>query len=208
MKIIPALSIPFYEFECKDQAMLDKVTEEVAHLPFDDNDPPPSTRPYFHPDLFVWFADCVEEVRKLYYKDTINLIISTGFATRIKRMQKARLHHHINSIISGIFYINSTESSKTKFIMPNPYYFVEHQKVLHISKNSTDIIDQFYDPLVTTIFPNRGRLVLFPSYIDHETLTHTENFYRHIISFNTMASGVISEKSTIRLDLQTKPYLI
>lgn len=206
MNIINTMAVPFYEFELQDLQLLDYVRHEVSLLPFNDEDPPPSTRTYYNKPLFDWFTDCLEQVRQIYYKDSIRLVVANGFATRMKRMQKARMHYHINSIISGVFYLTTAESSKTRFLTPNPYYFVEHQRVLQVSNNQTDVVDVRYNALSTTLDPVAGKLILFPSSIDHETLTHTESFYRYIISFNSMATGTISNKNTLKLDLQTSPH--
>lgn len=207
MNTIQTLSVPFYEFECPHTELIEKVCEEVRALPFNDEDPPPSTRTYYNAELFDWFTACLEEVRKIYYKDSIKLTISNGFATRMKRLHKARMHFHINSIVSGVFYLTSAETSKTKFQLPNPYYFAEHQKVLSLSNNKHDVIDTGYNALTTLLAPVKGKLVLFPSSIEHETLTHNEPFYRYIISFNTMATGVVSEKNTLRLEIETKKHI-
>ncbi len=212
MDIIEALPVPFYQFQCLDETLLDIVQTEVSSLDFNDEDPPPSTRDYYNKELFQWFEDCLLEVKKIYYKESLNLTISNGFATRMKKMQKARLHYHINSIVSGVFYLTTSTSSKTRFFLPTPWYFPEHANILSISNNtnksSQDISDKFYNAITTYITPVRGKLVLFPSNIDHDTVTHTENFTRYIISFNTMVSGILSSKNTTKLQIDTIPHII
>ena len=81
-------------------------------------------------------------------------------------------HAHPNSSISGVYYIRANEyAGPLEFISPNPHeYFFKSEE----SKND------FYH-----LYPQKGLLVLFPSYLFHRTIASThKNVIRTSFVFN------------------------
>ena len=70
MKILNSLSIPFYEFHC-DPNLLDEIKVRVENLNYitDENKEAEFSKNYFYYEpLINWFDECLEQVRKIYYK--------------------------------------------------------------------------------------------------------------------------------------------
>ena len=200
MKIRESLPIPFYEFEC-DTTLIDQAYSEVSQLDFQDC----MALNYYNQDLISWFESCVGQVQDIYFHDGIDLTINECWATKVKRMQHLDFHFHMNSILSGVLYLSDGVAGKTRFRIPNPYYSAEHAHVMTLSKSSKE--DSFFNiwaqAIQFDIQPKKGTLIIFPSSIEHKTMTHTENFVRHSISFNTFPSGIISGDRTKQLNIKT-----
>jgi hypothetical protein len=93
-------------------------------------------------------------------------------------------HHHVNSIITGVFYftdnpapidvhVNRNVISSPLKMFPNHYNeFNSHKNTLNIRK---------------------GDLILFPSYLEHSTQVTTSIVNRISLSFNTWVSGEIGQ---------------
>ena len=94
-------------------------------------------------------------------------------------------HCHPGSIISGAFYIKVPEDSESPFILLK-------------SRESTDygFGEAFEDPnsvenVNTILIPSEeGKLILFPSYLEHEVPPNQSNDHRISISFNTAVAQV------------------
>jgi uncharacterized protein (TIGR02466 family) len=108
--------------------------------------------------------------------------ITQCWANRSKKGQHYRFHYHPNSFLSGIFYLTSGGGGNTVFksqdrpqIMPN---------VRRLKKWNT---------ISCETVPEAGKLILFPSHVDHKTLPHANpDDARYVIAFNVMFTGWIS----------------
>lgn len=91
-------------------------------------------------------------------------------------------HWHSNSFYSGVFYL----TSGSPIVFYDPVYG-RQMSSLNVWAESTQ-------PAITRdIFP--GKLILFPSYLQHKTLPHMEEESRYSISFNSVPSGKINHRS-------------
>lgn len=88
---------------------------------------------------------------------------------------KLDLHRHEGSVVSGAFYPTSEEITPLLFKTPiSPYKMNE----LYKPNVGTQYAFGF-----NTVFPSKGMLILFPSWLEHKT--DTEIGERLVVSFNT-----------------------
>jgi hypothetical protein len=94
--------------------------------------------------------------------------------------------------------LTDCESSKTIFTHPNPWF--KQCLFLRFAKLTAD------RNLKLTIKPEKGKLILFPSTLFHETEILKENIIRYSISFNTFLTGHLPEvNSGLRLKITASP---
>ena len=78
-------------------------------------------------------------------------------------------HNHPLSLISGVYWIRANKhASNFRIFSPNPY----------------DSFPIEFNHSFTDIQPNKGLLILFPSYLYHEVLVNNINSIRTTIAFN------------------------
>jgi len=200
LKPILDLGFPIYEFRYPDLDKVESVLTQVEEMEYSKNDINViSEYPYYDAEMFTWFHKCLSLIRDKYYSETIDLTIVDSWANKTKMNQQHHFHHHPNSIVSGIFYLTDCESSKTLFTHPNPWFkqciFLRFAKMDHKDRN-----------LKLAIKPEKGKLILFPSTIFHETEVLKENIIRYSISFNTFITGYFPEvNSGLRLKITSSP---
>jgi uncharacterized protein (TIGR02466 family) len=93
-----------------------------------------------------------------------------------------RRHTHQNSIISGVFYIKVPDkSSRLRFYHPAFHLMVRDWNV--------DIKYNEYTSDIWNIIPEEGKLVLFPSWLEHEVDQNLSQEKRISISFNLVGES-------------------
>ena len=133
-----------------------------------------------------------------YFKKVVNpnkdtkLYITISWLNVTENGESHHSHHHQNSIVSGVFYIDTCEEDTISFINPRFDMFGN----FCFSKNSN--IPGAWD------FPaTNGKLLIFPSTLKHHVKPrpNTCKGRRISLSFNTWIKGVIgsSGKNTLHL---------
>ena len=93
-----------------------------------------------------------------------------------------RRHTHQNSIISGVFYIKVPDKlSKLRFYHPAFHLMVRDWDV--------DIKYNEYTSDIWNIIPEEGKLLLFPSWLEHEVDQNLSQEKRISISFNLVGES-------------------
>ena len=91
-------------------------------------------------------------------------------------------HTHENSIISGVFYVKAPDkSSKITFYHPASKLMVREWNI-NLKRNN-------YTSSVWSITPQKGRLLLFPSWLEHEVSPNLSQESRISISFNIVGEN-------------------
>jgi uncharacterized protein (TIGR02466 family) len=205
MKEIPILSVPIYEFFLEDNTLIQKILTDIKNIQYENNQGNLiSTEMYYNEELFSWFDQCINQVKNIYYKDSITLEIIAAWVNKTSSdMGNHHVHLHPNSIVSGCFYLTSHTSGDIEFLSTCPWtnHFktysamnIEHK--LFLDKNS--------NILKTKILPEIGKLILFPSNLVHQVLPlRPDEEDRYSIAFNTFSSGTFSSKK-ITTNLQIK----
>lgn len=193
MKILNSLSVPFYEFTC-DSNLVDEVLPLVENLQYknDENQEAEFSSQYFYYEpLIDWFDECLEKVRKIYYNESIKLEVVNCWATRTGFLKKLHTHTHQQSLVGGIFYLDTFTSGETVFYQSNPWQDYTTNNIINLSSKSKVMSTQ----LVTKILPERGKLVLYPPQLRHGTLPNKERKVRYSIAFDSYFSGKITDNS-------------
>jgi len=188
------LPVPLYEFDY-DLTLTDQVLDQAKNQEFTNNtnNKISDKKNFYNQELFAWFRSCLNEVRGLYYIDTLSLEIISCWVNRSSKYEYHHPHFHPNSIVSGIFYLTDHEKGETVFYHENPWKSIGLHPIIMASKNhGSEIWD---DPmsLKSLVKPKKGKLILFPSSIRHKTEINLDTFYRYTISFNTHFSGKVND---------------
>ena len=95
-----------------------------------------------------------------------------------------RRHNHPESIISGVFYVKVPDkSSKLRFFNPSVDLMVRDWNL------NVDLKCNKYTSSIWEIFPEDGKLLLFPSWLDHEVDQNLSQEKRISISFNLIGEN-------------------
>lgn len=92
------------------------------------------------------------------------------------------IHTHQNSIVSGVFYVQTSDSDKIKFYKP----FLAHREL--------QINPKQFNPITSSTWwlpAKQCSLVLFPSTLQHSVDPNSRKETRISLSFNSFFSGVI-----------------
>lgn len=134
------------------------------------------------------------------YKQTIlnntdvDVYITQSWLNFSESGQYHHVHYHPNSIVSGVFYIQTTDEDKITFHSPHEeMYRLRIQPKQFSSLNSP-----------TWWYPaTQGSLLLFPSNLRHNVETVTASSTRISLSFNTFVRGAMgSEYDSTQLILK------
>jgi uncharacterized protein (TIGR02466 family) len=213
---ISLYSVDIYEFQCPT-IIVDEVYEDIknrdnlinwksietgqskqtggryAKFAYDNNN-----LPIYYEKLFKWFDKCVDVVSKKYYNG-LKLKIIDSWLTKTGIGQNSNFHKHSGSIISGLFYFHDCETT-TNFKVENPW--VSHLSIdTGYSILGSEVIKSS-GPLITSVHPKKGKLLIWRSDIQHDTSIHKGFTNRYTLAFNTFCDGVISSEDTGRLQLK------
>lgn len=141
---------------------------------------------FYHKPLFDWVNECLKLVTDKYFFYG-NLQICDSWVVKTKLGQISPKHFHTCSVFSGLFYVTEHDSSETVFYGEDPvhkhfspYYgeTVKQNNVTYISK------------------PKPGKLLVWPSYLEHQVNMHREKTIRYTVAFNTDLTGYVSPMRT------------
>jgi len=138
-------------------------------------------------DVKQALTDSVNE----YFKKVVNpnkdtkLYITISWLNETQNGESHHTHHHPNSIVSGIFYIDTCEEDTISFLNPKTDMFGH----FNFSKHS-NIPGEWTYPATT------GRLIVFPSTLKHHVnpRPNTCKGTRLSLSFNTWIEGTIGSQ--------------
>ena len=187
MKQLDTLSIPFYEFRCNDK-LVDEIYPLIKNLSYRQGDTSTelSEAYFYHKELFDWFNECLEKVKQLYFDDNLKIVITTCWATKTLPLQKHIIHNHQQTLIAGIFYLDTFQSGETIFYNNNPWTRYQNEHIMNISTKSS-----ISTKLTTKILPEKGKLILFPPQIYHGTSPNKDKKTRYTLAFDAFFSGKI-----------------
>lgn len=192
-----SISVPLYTFTCEEDLLKD-VESTFSQQKWLKDRHNYNTEQFYHKELFDWIDSCISQVKKIYYNDDINLSICSCWLNKNDKMMKSPLHNHTNSVLSGVLYFSEEKTSPLMFHFPNPYLHLQYESFLHLSD-----VDRFF--IKYPVIPTRGMMIIFPSTILHETVTHKENRVRYSLAFNTFVNGQLSADPTKKLVIKTDP---
>lgn len=123
---------------------------------------------------------CFDYIDQALGYDT-NIKITTSWFTKTSPGGYCVEHCHCNSWFSSVLYFDeyTTESSGLLFVSNPPPILVNPKRMNVLNSNTL------------TIFPEKGKLVIFPSSMRHRVLKHNGSEFRYSLSFNIMPKGIV-----------------
>lgn len=123
--------------------------------------------------------------------DKVEMYITQSWANHTKPTEWHHAHKHSNSIVSGVFYIETNDNDKISFLQANSMNPVVTYYHLPFKDYTAYNGATWWMPSI------KGRLYLFPSNLEHEVTKVEGNKDRWSISFNTFIRGEIGEKQSL-----------
>jgi len=150
-------------------------------------------------DRFVLRNKALKNLRKFiddsvsqYFSETIapskdtSLYVTQSWINYTQKGQWHHAHEHPNSIISGVFYIQSDDQDKIYF---------EKNRYEQISFPTEKF--NVYNSKTWWLEATQGRLILFPSCLRHSVNVVETDHTRVSLSFNTFAKGLIGSEENL-----------
>lgn len=180
LDLFPTLVV-VYDLSFLDLMLIYKNVSEIYSGPHGliDN----SNSSYGH-DFSILYQDNLEFVKNkideciLDYVNTSGLqpiSITGSWYSKMELGCRLHAHRHEGSVISGVLYVD-VDNNSVPLILKSPL----------MPYKMNDLYEKFDNPYASSglsLKPTKGSLVLFPSWLEHET--HPEEGTRCIISFNT-----------------------
>lgn len=204
METLSFLPVSVYEFTCDNEALIERIASMVETTPTRKNMHNEISEEdlFYDAELYEWLNSCIGEAKdKLNIPKDVNLEITSCWSNKAKKLQMHHEHRHPNSFMSGILYLSdgSVSGGKTEFTTYHPWWNNGFDWVFFKGETGEKkTIRQQY-------VPKKGKLLLFPSWVDHKVTAVTDKSTRYTIAFNTFFSGFIADGSNRnRLELKSK----
>lgn len=115
----------------------------------------------------------------------VGLNITTSWLTKTLTGGYSRNHAHYNSMLSGVYYFDGSGSEEDgSLVISSPVkptnFYLGHPTELTLF-NSPE----------WKIYPEKGKIVIFPSYLQHRISVHSQKNPRHSLAFNIYPTGEI-----------------
>ncbi len=125
----------------------------------------------------TYFAQCIKEALNDLYNGSFDYKISfnDSWYHISKKNSSHDAHNHRNCSWCGIFYLQSGDlnnKGETKFLSPIDSNYAD-AGTIHSNEDSA------------TITPEDGKLILFPSYLEHYQALYTGDKDRIVVAFNS-----------------------
>lgn len=125
-------------------------------------------------------------------KESIDLTITQSWINYSQPGQFHHKHAHPNSLISGVLYLASSQEDKIYFYRSG----YQQLRVLPLAWNMYNSESWWFEA-------NRGKLIVFPSYLEHMVPQVAPPGPRISLSFNTFPLGLLgSQQELTQLDLR------
>ena len=130
-------------------------------------------------NLLKFVNECIEEYVTQVYQSTQKVRVTQSWLNKMQPDKEHVFHYHPNSILSGVFFLQSDGSSPLDFVNDR-----RDQYQLSLDGPGNKYTYSSFS------FPSSEKtLVLFPSYIRHCVTRNTSDQDRISLSFNTFPVG-------------------
>lgn len=203
MEKINVLPQNFYKF-FYDKQLTEKILELIKSLPYIRNEHNHiSSLSLNHMkefnDLHDWFNDCLAKVKNDLQLPFTKIVITETWSNKSFKNEWHHGHIHFNSFLSGVFYLNTSDTGNTWFSIDNFWYdffLIENNLAKDFNADKRLVIHKES--------PEMGKLILFPSKIFHSVDNHEDKEPRFSIAFNTFPDMLIL-KNTYYLNITNTP---
>ena len=136
----------------------------------------------------LWVKFYADEIMKIDSKQA-QIYLTQSWANSTAKSEKHHSHHHPNSIISGVYYFNNTDTNIVFLSGADAL----NKTPLEINRYGYHL----YNGTSYTIKPESGRLLLFPSTLHHRVETSKDEILRWSLSFNTFVKGELGKSDQV-----------
>lgn len=154
-----------------------------------------SSKSYSTSDKYV--LESFPEIKKIftkYFSDFKNSILglettefrmTTSWGTKTDKNGFCQFHNHKNSVYSAVFYYDDINSGNLEFLSPT----INLETVQLNQSSSTNFLfsKTFY------VEPQKGLLVIFPSYLMHRVCENKSSNTRYSLAMNFFPTGMIGD---------------
>lgn len=127
----------------------------------------------------------------------ISMNITTSWVNRYARGDLTHQHHHSNSIISGVYYLEDCDETA-------PIQFHRAPGYVNLWPNTINLPIKQHNALnidVVTVIPKAGELIMWPSHLAHSVPPNQSDTDRHTIAFNTFVKGTLDPQGGSELTI-------
>lgn len=141
------------------------------------------------------FKKALELKLSMYFNEVynpkyeVNLRITQSWVNYTKQGQYHHKHRHPNSFVSGVYYIETSDTDKIYFYNKEPANNIKMPPVMWNTWNSES---WWFEA-------TKGDLFLFPSTLEHMVETVNAENTRISLSFNTFPVGIVGEEKDLTL---------
>lgn len=139
-------------------------------------------RKFIEESVNQYFSEIVAPVKEA------SLYITQSWVNYSKKGQWHHSHEHPNSILSGVFYVQSDENDKI-------FFEKNHYEQISFPTEKFNL----YNSKTWWLEATQGRLVIFPSSLRHSVNMIETDHTRVSLSFNTFAKGMIGSSENLTL---------
>jgi hypothetical protein len=140
-------------------------------------------------DLHEWFHECLVMVKRSVEYQATDIQITQSWANRADQGQWHEPHKHPNSIFSGIYYLTDNVVGTTFMVKNiwdtyNGYDGKIGESFCHFLQHDRSFVE-------TVVKGDPGKLLIFPSILQHGVRPNESEETRYTISFNSFLCGDI-----------------
>ena len=129
--------------------------------------------------------------------ERISMNITTSWVNRYSKGNSTHQHHHSNSIISGVYYLEDCDKTA-------PIQFHRAPGYVNLWPNTINLPIKTHNALnidVVTVIPKMGELIMWPSHLSHSVPPNQSDQDRHTIAFNTFVKGTLDPQGGSELTI-------
>ena len=130
-------------------------------------------------------------------QNKISMNITTSWVNRYHKGHSTHQHHHSNSIISGVYYLEDCDHTA-------PIQFHRAPGYVNLWPNTINLPIKTHNALnidVVTVIPKAGELIMWPSHLAHSVPPNQSDQDRHTIAFNTFVKGTLDPQGGSELTI-------
>ena len=119
--------------------------------------------------------------------ERISMNITTSWVNKYSKGNSTHQHHHSNSIISGVYYLEDCDTTA-------PIQFHRAPGYVNLWPNTVNLPIKQHNALnidVITVIPKAGELIMWPSHLAHSVPPNQSDTTRYTIAFNTFVKGTL-----------------
>lgn len=138
--------------------------------------------------LRAWFQSQLDDYKQNVMGADIELYITQSWTSVNPKGAWFHQHNHVNSVVSGVFYIQANAEGP-KFVLHRP----KNEFVYNFEPKEFNV----FNSQLVKIQSYTGRLILFPSQVEHHVEPNQTDEVRISLAFNTFFKGRIGDRVSL-----------